>query len=311
MNVDGTDYVSGKTGNWGTDDIDALIPQGYTGNITISQEGYHSFTFPTALTGAYNVITMRSTAYSDPYAHTLLMNKSQGAYMRFRNLLVENEYVNKPSLQDFLKDDYEYESGYFYPIINWNGHGAGKVWLQQGKTRLNLTENEWNVFAPAEEFEKYQDIYLCTEAADGTASSQKIKLQIGQYTSEMPFDLGNAFSVPTGTPEAKEEVPKINILSGKALSFDLGGMTDGKIPITFGIKEDGTIEGLIGIRLANTEDKFAAYGKMVDSLERIEESDPEEQRKLAKMLDDLKAEGHESMPQSGSLGIDGGVQLVG
>ncbi|MBQ8585646.1 MAG: leucine-rich repeat protein [Butyricicoccus sp.] len=313
VEVNGNEYISGQTGNWGTDDIDALIPKGYTGDITISQEGYHSYTFPSALTGAYNVITMRSSAYTDPYAYTLLMNKSQGAYTRFRNLLVENEYTNKPSVQDLLDQNYELESGYFYPMINWNGHGAGKVWLQQGDIRIELTENAWNVFVPAKEFEKQQDIYLCTEAADGTRSSQKIKLQIGQYETRFPFHFGDHGTADTSESEQEE----MDIFGGKSVSLNLSSLSDGLVPISFTVEDDGTVKGVIGLRLAKASDCVAEYGNFKEAFQRIENAPDAGQpgseagKKLAKELDELKKDYAAEMPQSGSFGVSGEVQVLG
>ena len=307
VTVDGVSFTSGyKPGEKHfTEQFSVTIPDGYDGDIIISREGYYTYSLPAFFaSGIFNVITMVPTSVKGPFAQTLLMDCSQGSYSNFRNMIAEEGGVYELDLSGAEKP----ETSRLVPVINWNGHGSGSVWLEQNGQTIPLTNEAFNTVCLPEKFAANKTIYLCAEAADGAVLRQALKLKIiARAASGLKLDLGEAVEIDT----SKSSIGNLDILSNKTLKVDFSKITDPFAPVSFTIKGDGSIEGVIGVK-AEGKDTQAVFGSMKNSLDRLaDESDTEKARKIATLVDEMKKAKVLGASQSSEFGIKGNVNILG
>lgn len=285
------------------DMIDVSVEPGYTGDIVISRDGYYTQRIPVAYTSTLNYITMVPTTVTDPFANALLLDKSSANYAAYRNLLQSGETMYQRDLTDT-----EEELISLYPMVEWNGHGEGTVWLEQGEIRVPLTNNTFNqvdwgdyLFAAGE------TIYLCAEAADGTGLRYATNLKvIAKLHSGLEINLGEDLEIDTGASGEGD----LSIFGGEKLEFDLAELSDDLIPIEVTVKGDGSIQGTIGFALGEASDKEAVFGSMKDSIDRLAEAGDETGRAAAKLLEEMKQYGV-PIERAGTFGAKGTAQLLG
>ena len=307
VTVDGVSFTSGyKPGEKHfTEQFSVTIPDGYDGDIIISREGYYTYSLPAFFaSGIFNVITMVPTSVKGPFAQTLLMDCSQGSYSNFRNMIAEEGGVYELDLSGAEKP----ETSRLVPVINWNGHGSGSVWLEQNGQTIPLTNEAFNTVCLPEKFAANKTIYLCAEAADGAVLRQALKLKIiARAASGLKLDLGEAVEIDT----SKSSIGNLDILSNKTLKVDFSKITDPFAPVSFTIKGDGSIEGVIGVK-AEGKDTQAVFGSMKNSLDRLaDESDTEKAREIATLVDEMKKAKVLGASQSSEFGIKGNVNILG
>ena len=285
-----------------TDDVTVRVPSGYTGTVTISKSGYHTCTLPETLTGSYNTVLMMPQSVTAPFAQALLSDHSSKGYRAYRNLLFgDTETVYELSI------DHEAAEQTLYPIINWNGHGTGSVWLEQNGKKLNLTSDAANPVRLAEHFTTGGQIYLCLKAGDGTEQRTKVNIDIIQRVEvSIKADLGDSFDIPT---ESEQE--ELKIAGGHSLKIDFKDLLDG-IPISVEIKEDGTVKGTIGIKLMKGSSTEGAFGGLKEAFSQIMRSDEtEKNEKFAKMLKNVEDQYGYIPERHSTFGVSGNVQVVG
>lgn len=285
-----------------TDDVTARVPSGYTGTVTISKSGYHTCALPEMLTGSFNTVLMMPQSVTAPFAQALLADHSSKGYRAYRNLLFgDTETVYELSV------DHEAAEQTLYPIINWNGHGTGSVWLEQNGKKLNLTSDAANPVRLAEHFTTGGQIYLCLKAGDGTEQRTKVNIDIIQRVEvSIKADLGDSFDIPTDS-----EQEELKIAGGNSLKIDFKDLLDG-IPISVEIKEDGTVKGTIGIKLLKGSSTEGAFGGLKEAFSQIMRSDEtEKNEKFAKILKNVEDQ-YGYIPECHStFGVSGSVQVVG
>ena len=306
VTVDGVSFTSGyKPGEKHfTEQFSVTIPDGYDGDIIISREGYYTYSLPAFFaSGIFNVITMVPTSVKGPFAQTLLMDCSQGSYSNFRNMIAEEGGVYELDFAGAEKP----ETSRLVPVINWNGHGSGSVWLEQNGQTIPLTNEAFNTVCLPEKFAANKTIYLCAEAADGAVLRQALKLKIiARAASGLKLDLGEAVEIDT----SKSSIGNLDILSNETLKVDFSKITK-FVPVSFTIKGDGSIEGVIGVK-AEGKDTQAVFGSMKNSLDRLaDESDTEKARKIANLVDEMKKANVLGASQSSEFGIKGNVNILG
>ena len=296
-------YTGYADGSHVCDMIDVWVEPGYTGDIEISRDGYHTQRIPAEYTSMLNYIAMVPTSVTDPFANALLLDKSSANYAAYRNLLQSGETMYQRDLTDT-----EEELISLYPMVEWNGHGEGTVWLEQGEIRVPLTNNTFNqvdwgdyLFAAGE------TIYLCAEAADGTGLRYATNLKvIAKLHSGLEINLGEDLEIDTGASGEGD----LSIFGGEKLEFDLAELSDDLIPIEVTVKGDGSIQGTIGFALGEASDKEAVFGSMKDSIDRLAEAGDETGRAAAKLLEEMKQYGV-PIERAGTFGAKGTAQLLG
>lgn len=295
-------FNSGLTQCTFTDDVTVRVPSGYTGTVTISKSGYHTCALPETLTGSFNTVLMMPQSVTAPFAQALLSDHSSKGYRAYRNLLFgDTETVYELSI------DHEAAEQTLYPIINWNGHGTGSVWLEQNGKKLNLTSDAANPVRLAEHFTTGGQIYLCLKAGDGTEQRTKVNIDIIQRVEvSIKADLGDSLDIPTDS-----EQEELKIAGGNSLKIDFKDLLDG-IPISVEIKEDGTVKGTIGIKLLKGSSTEGAFGGLKEAFSQIMRSDEtEKNEKFAKILKNVEDQYGYIPERHSTFGVSGSVQVVG
>ena len=295
ITIDGKTYRSTRDSSYGYEEIRAEKPKGYTGKIVIAKEGYHTYEMPGNWANILANVLMTPKTVTGPFAQTL--------YSKGGNLLVYGDWI----------DVYQRAPGKdaqdpvnLYALINWNGHGAGKVWLQQGETKIDLDNDRWTSCAALDQLEPNKTVYLCAEAADGAAIRTRTQIKIHE-AANVSLDIG-AGSLKVPTDGGQDE---LKILENVNLELDLSELfQDTAIKISVGL--DGSFKGILGVKLAEGSDVEAAYGTMKDTFKRLK--DPKSSalnRDIAKELDKfIKENGFTSTPRSSKLGVKGDIQVM-
>ena len=295
VTINGKTYQMLKPASYGYEEIRAEKPKGYTGKIMIAKEGYHTYEMPGNWANILANVLMTPKTVTGPFAQTL--------YSKGGNLLVYGDWI----------DVYQRAPGKdaqdpvnLYALINWNGHGAGKVWLQQGETKIDLDNDRWTSCAALDQLEPNKTVYLCAEAADGAAMRTRTQIKIHE-AANVSLDIG-AGSLKVPTDGGQDE---LKILENVNLELDLSELfQDTAIKISVGL--DGSFKGILGVKLAEGSDVEAAYGTMKDTFKRLK--DPKSaalNRDIAKELDKfIKENGFTSTPRSSKLGVKGDIQVM-
>ena len=303
IDVGGTQYTGYSDGDHVCDSIDIQVDPGYTGDVVITREGYYTQSIPAEYTGMLNYVTMVPTTVTDPFANALLLDKSAGDHGIYRNLFMDSETMYQRDLTDTEENLLS-----LCPMVEWNGHGAGTIWLEQGEIQVELTNHvfqqvDWSDYL----FAAGETIYLCAEAADGTGFRYATNLKvIAPLHSGLEIDLGEGLTVDTSTSDEGD----ISIFAGKELTFDLSELSDDLIPMEISVKSDGSIQGTIGFTLGKASDKEAVFGTMKEALDNFEKTDEAKRKKIAALLDDLKQYGV-PIERASTFGATGTVQMLG
>lgn len=304
IQVGSVHYTSGLSSCSSTDDITAQIPSDYSGSIVISKSGFHTYTMPEQLAGQYNTVLMTPDSVTAPFAQTLLSDHSSNAYRSYRNLL----FGDSESIYE-LSVDAEAQTQRLYASVNWNGHGAGTVWLEQGKNQITLKNDAFTEVCLAEKFSANRAIFLCARAADGAEMKTKTAITILKRTEvTIPADFGDSFDISTDSSQEEMSITEKN-----TLNIDFSDLLK-NVPIEMEIKEDGTIKGTIGIKLLNDSAKEAAFGSVKEAFSRImyaDEHESEENAALAKDIEELEKKCGFVPSRRSTFGVSGDIQVVG
>ena len=296
VTIDGNTYRNIKDNDYGYEEIRAEKRKDDTGKIVISREGYYTYEMPAQWASIVEYVLMTPKTVTAPFAQTL--------YSRRGELLVSANWIDV--YQDTPDRD-PHDPVNLYAQINWNGHGAGKVWLQQGETKIELKNNEWTPCDTLGQLEPNKTVYLCAEAADGATTRARTQILIHEAVSvNLDIDPGSV------TVSTKGEQKELDILDDREFELDFSDVFQGA-PIKLTVGMDGTFKGVLGGTLAQGTDVEAAYGTMKDAFKRLK--DPEQSplnRGVAKDLESfMKENGFMSTPRNSKLGVSGKIQLMG
>ena len=305
VSANGETFSSGKEICTSTDDVTANIPSDYSGDVRITKSGFHDCALPISLVGQTNRIGMTPVTVTAPFAQAFFMDYSKGSYARFHNLLLEGGSVYELDVSGTEKP----ETSRLCPIINWNGHGAGRVWLEQGDKKVALTDNAFNEVCLPNEFTANRAVYLCVEATDGTSFRQSTKLTVEKRVNGgMGINLGQPLEVDISSSEQDE----LGFFMGKSLKIDFSSLSDGLIPINFTIKEGGVVEGTLGLTIADGSYKESAFGQIKEMFARMRDLNQSESlHGVSEYLSSLKKQGIKPAYSHSSWGVSGDAQVIG
>ena len=301
VSVDGRTYTGYESGKHFYDQISAEINPAEDKTVTVTKDGYYDYSVPAGLTGGTNEVSMIPTSVTGPYLQALLYDRSGTGRPWFPNLLVQNCGLPESNPVSGQKRTVS-----LYPVAGWNGHGEGRIFLEQGDTRLelkNATMNEidWS----SQSFTEGQPVYLCAVAGDGVQVREKLVGEVYRTRdSNLKIDLGEAVESDADKAGNKD----LDILGGNSLGFSLGGTA----PLSFTVKDDGSVEGTIGLTLAKDSYKESAFGEIKEMLSRF--ADPGQSAQLhdiAGYLDELADEGITPAYAHSTLGVSGKAQVIG
>ena len=308
VHVSGQTYTSGWTTCSSTDDVKAAVPSNYSGDITFSRAGYHPNSVPARLAGAYNHVVMTPETVTGVFANTLLASTGSRNYPKFVNLVTGLQgselSIYEPGLSEPARER-EY-----YVSINWNGHGEGTVWLEQGDRRIDLVNNASQTLAVETTFTAGETVYLRAVAGDGMPMRVKTSIQIRtRHNDGVKINLGDSASAEVDT--SKKE---LEILDTDSLEVDFSDISDDLIPIKFEIEGDGSVKGTIGLQLASGSYNEAAYGKIKEACKKLKDPNSSAANvKTAEELSDyLEKNGcYPVMKPHSSFGVKGDVRILG
>ena len=306
VTIDGNTYRNIKDNDYGYEEIRAEKRKDDTGKIVISREGYYTYEMPAQWASIVEYVLMTPKTVTAPFAQTL--------YSRRGELLVSANWIDV--YQDTPGRDPQ-DPVSLYAKINWNGHGAGKVWLQQGETKIELKNNEWTSCDTLGQLEPNKTVYLCAEAADGATTRARTRILIHEAEPvNLDIDLGR-FDLSTETLSKHTEKNELDIFGYMTknkmnLEVDLSkAFEDSIIKITYG--RDGLFKAVVGVKIDEGSTTEAAYGRLKEAFAKLGNANNKEQNKrIAKELESLQKEGNifDVKPHS-KVGLDGNLQFVG
>lgn len=317
ITVDDMTFTSGDLNPYWFDAITVTIPDDYDGNISVVHENdkYYPFTFPAELAGQTNTITMIPRTITGPFAHALLQVESGESNRSYANLLKNVQYFHEVPIQDNSKPNIVQ----FYPLINWNGHGEGTVWLEQGSITVPLEPNEMNELDWSKcYFTGGKPIYLCVAGKDDAMTRTKTAITVYEKPgADIKLELGDALTIDTGDTENE----KLSIFEKQELSIELpGDITN----IELSVQGDGTVQGVLGLtfgELSHKESAFAStekrrfrdiFKETQEVISRLKDSNQNDDLKgVTEYIDRLKKQGVKPAYAHGSFGVKGSVQIVG
>lgn len=306
VTIDGNTYRNIKDCDYGYEEIRAEKRKDDTGKIVISREGYYTYEMPAQWANIVEYVLMTPKTVTAPFAQTL--------YSRRGELLVSANWIDV--YQDTPGSDPQ-DPVSLYAKINWNGHGAGKVWLQQGETKIELKNNEWTSCDTLGQLEPNKTVYLCAEAADGATTRARTRILIHEAEPvNLDIDLGR-FDLSTETLSNHTKKNELDIFGYMTknkmnLEVDLSkAFEDSIIKITYG--RDGLFKAVVGVKIDEGSTTEAAYGRLKEAFAKLGNANNKEQNKrIAKELESLQKEGNifDVKPHS-KVGLDGNLQFVG
>lgn len=306
VTIDGKTYQNSSGDSYGYETIHAEKRKDDTGNIVISKEGYYTYELPANWVSILAEVTMTPKTVTAPFAQML--------YSRLGDLLFFGNWIDV--YQDSPGSDPQ-DPVSLYAKINWNGHGAGKVWLQQGETKIELKNNEWTSCDTLGQLEPNKTVYLCAEAADGATTRARTRILIHEAEPvNLDIDLGR-FDLSTETLSNHTKKNELDIFGYMTknkmnLEVDLSkAFEDSIIKITYG--RDGLFKAVVGVKIDEGSTTEAAYGRLKEAFAKLGNANNKEQNKrIAKELESLQKEGNifDVKPHS-KVGLDGNLQFVG
>lgn len=301
--ADQTLYETGSK-NYVSVELDKTAP----GSITVSGEGYHSYTLPEELVGSTgNVISLYPTTWEGPFAQAVLLDKSSGSFKSFNNLLSEGAVFYLGDPQGFSRS--------LYVDVNWNGSPEGSVSLWQSNEKQLSLHQGFNTGLPlSRHFDILRPIYLMMETG-GQRYIQELKLSVMMRAASYNLDLGESVTetrIPEQNPNTNENV---DVFGGQTLKLDFKKLLGKNMPVSLEVSANGTVKDTIGIKLGSKDAKGASYDSIKEAIDELNDSGagiiPSNDTRLSKLLDENLKKGLVPEASVASVGISGEVQVLG
>ena len=292
----GSEYLPYET-------VMADVPKGYSGDITISMDGYHDCVLSYDLVMQDNGVKLFPETMTAPFVQALILDKSSSGYAMGTNLLTDSEYFYQ-----FLPTDTKTPKILkLYPLVNWNGHEPGNVWIEQDGIEVYLSANKYNEIDWTDYFfQPGKTFYICTRSDDGSETRMPLNIKINTRTSDIKLDLGDSMEMDTG----ESDNSKLDILGMQKLEFKLEDIAPVNLKVS--VEGDGTIKGVIGLNLANESYSEAAFGEVKETIQKLKSVDrTQANRDIADYLKQLEKEGIKPSSSHGKFGVDGKFQYLG
>jgi len=268
-------------------------------DVVISKAGYESYTIPAGQVGSVNTVNLYRADKTQPYAKSVMLDRSNGDFISYTNLLLQQEMI-------IPKTD-KWKNRTMYVDVNWNGHGAGSICLEQAGGKVLSLQEGWNSGLDLSNcFLSGSQIYLVLTAADGTRTEQKVKLGVQVVDPpKVSLDLGST----TSDVATSGQGGQTDVFNGQTLKMDFSKIADGLLPVSFEIREDCTIVGTIGVKgIASGEGETfrEALDEALNDLRGKGKSD-----KMNSLVDDLNKRGGLADAPKSNIGIAFGARILG
>lgn len=239
VTVNGIEYYTGPTKN----DIYLNIPEGYTGTVKFSCDGFYTYELPVNLVKAYNFIMLdRVTDNTKPLI--------QAIYVKTATSLTNLRVFNSLSL--YTNDLSQYE---VIVHLNWKGQSEDEVWLEQGNIKIPVTDNSTGLITLASLLKPNGGaLYVCAKNINGEITRKPINVEV--YERESTYNLEIIDSESITSPN------NIEFLANTKLDFSITG----SIPVSFDINQDGTFKAVFGLQVKGDKTK-QMFGSVKDAYE--------------------------------------------
>lgn len=285
-------------GEWGgaASNIVMEIPTDYTGEITISCEGYLSQTLPAELVGNFNTVRLWKPAENGkPVLQSVLLDQTKDGYTSFSNLISDTAML---SLYENTTDTYN-----IYIDVDWGTCQDHSLKLMQGTKEIALLNEGWNrnLMLGAHLKQTGGAVYI---VMGDNAASKGISVKV--YEAK-PINVG----IETGDTQEATMPDDIDGIGGVNLKLDLTELSKNVIPLYFELSDDGIVKGTIGLALdqpGGIGHSNWAYGTLKDAFKSWENQSPtdEQMNELIKKMNKSGIPSH-----SAKFGITADVQVLG
>ena len=294
-----------KDKNYITLEIDKEDPP----DVTISKEGYRTYTLPGEQIGASNIVYLYQTAQEGPVVQAALLDKSSGSFICYSNLMQEQDMIT-------LNSD-RWAARTIYLRVDWNGCGEGRAYLRQStgwQVELPQTQGYNENICLNRGLQPGVPIYLVLEAANGARTEKLVKLSVQSGTQPtVQLDLGGS---KTQQNILGQNGKKVDVFEGATLAMDLSGIGGGYLPVSFEMGEDGTIKGTIGLKGSDSASSsgFAmdTYNALSDALAGLGSGDAGFRSEAMNVfIQDAEKRGILTEATQVDVGIKGSIQVLG
>ncbi|MGN8897969.1 leucine-rich repeat protein [Flavonifractor sp. HCP28S3_F3] len=302
VEVNGETYnTEGK--NYITLEIDKENPP----DVTISKAGYRTYVLPGDQIGASNIVYLYRSTVTGPIAQAVLLDKSAGSFICYSNLMQETELVDVNSSR--------WSARTIYLRVDWNGHGEGKAYLCQSTGWQHELQEGYNEDISFRLLLKPKvPIYLKLVAGDGTVTEQPLKFIVQER--EPNYIRATFGSQKTESIIRDPGGSTVDVVDNQTLGVDFSKLMNDHLPVSFELKEDGTIKGTIGLKGQISEstsgfgmDTYTALNDAIVSYKPFDNS--ANSAALDAFLKEAEEKGILSETTTVNVGISGGIQILG
>ena len=285
VTIDGVSSVMTKS----TEYFD--IPDGYTGDVVVSKEGYISSRYPAEYLKKYNFFVMYPDTTEGPVVQHYLTRDAKQTANVFSDMLHYNEYVY----------DLEEKQNDFLISVNANGKTIRSIYFLQGDNRFNLVNGMNENFNTSGNFRSNGgEIYLCIDTTDGVTYKRPAKIKALSSRIKLDSEIGGSVS-----GQIPDDIDGLGGWEYKA-GFDIG-----QVPISFTIT-DNKVKGAIGIK---GDEKFTQtwYNDIKDVITTHEKNGKKTYTKktMENLEKKIKSKGGDVYDGNTSFGIDVSGEIIG
>lgn len=278
-------------------------------DVTISKEGYRTYTLPGEQIGASNIVYLYRFAVTGPVVQAALLDKSSGSFICYSNLMQEQDMIT-------LNSD-RWAARTIYLRVDWNDCEEGRAYLRQStgwQVELPQTQGYNENICLNRGLQPGVPIYLVLEAANGARTEKLVKLSVQSGTQPtVQLDLGGS---KTQQNILGQNGKKVDVFEGATLAMDLSGIGGGYLPVSFEMGEDGTIKGTIGLKGSDSASSsgFAmdTYNALSDALAGLGSGDAGFRSEAMNVfIQDAEKRGILTEATQVDVGIKGSIQVLG
>ncbi len=275
--------------------------------VTISKDGYHSYTIPADMVGNRSIVYLykKEAVSAEPFVQSVLLDESAGTFVQYTNLLQEYEQI--------IRGSEDWKNRTIYVDINWNGHPEGSITLgQMERNRLTLQEGFNRGLDFSKNYVEQMPFILKAESTDGASCWADVRLAVQPEQQDVKIDMGSQSS--SNNSIGGNSAKPVDVLEGQSISLDFTKIANGKIPLSVQYSPDGTIKGVIGLKYKSAAEGADQYGRIQEALWAFKSEDPEERakgkRSISEIMEEAKEKGFAPKNPAVKIGIETNVQFL-